>query len=125
MTIRHLAIRLHAEVTAEAARDPRRVTRVARHVVLAMRELFVPDTRVAPRRVVFLHRLRVRTLLAVIRIARRDRIGRLLYPPPDTGLDDRVLNYIASLQLDIPSARIFSLRVACQNFQYGKPPSVG
>ena len=71
VTVRHLAVRFHAEMAAETARHPRRVTRITSDAAFLVSKPFVRRCRVSPGGCVALHRLCVSRLLVVIRVTGR------------------------------------------------------
>src|ERR1041385_2288475 len=85
-------------MAAKTARDPRRMTCVAGHVVVRVSELRLRGFRIAPRLVVLLHRLGISRLLVVVGVAGRDGVDGLLDLPTAAGIDDGILNYVAGLE---------------------------
>ena len=109
MAIRHFAVRLHAQVAAETARHPRRVTCVASHAALAVGKHLVLCGRIAPRRIVLLHRLGVGRFFVVIGVAGRNGVDRLLHFPATAEFDGRVLDNISFLQDDRLAVDVLTL----------------
>src|SRR5256885_10536625 len=66
VTIGHLAVCLHRQVTTKTTRHPRRMTSDAGHIVIAMRELIGVRRNVSPLRMVFANGLRVSRLLVAV-----------------------------------------------------------
>ena len=104
MTIGHLAIGLHRQVTAKATGHPGRVAGKAGHILVAMRQLFVVGGHIAPGRIVEAHRFRVARLHAVVLSVdgvRIDGVDGLLHSPPTARDYHGVLNDVPSLERDL------------------------
>src|SRR5437867_5074158 len=117
MSIGHLAIRLHRQMTTETARHPGRVTSEAGHVRIAMREHLVVRRHVAPGRIIGAHRLGISGLRAVVLEMCGigiDRIDGLLYPPPSSGHDHGILNDVAGLQRNLIPVLVFLFCIASE-----------
>src|ERR1700750_2769580 len=77
-----------------------------------MSKSIVVGRNVAPRRVVFLNRLRILRALVKIATARCYCVERLRHAPPATRHDHRVLHDVAGFEIDINPARVLLFAIA-------------
>ena len=88
------------------------MTREAGHITVAMGQLIVVTWKIAPRLIVLPHRLCIARFLAVVARARRNRVGGLHDAPPAARHDQRILDDLAILQLNVFAVLIFLCAIA-------------
>src|SRR5687768_506028 len=98
-------------MTTKTARHPRRMTRDASHVLIAMGQVICVRGYVAPRHVVFANGFRVTRFLVVIARVRSDGVEGLRHAPPATGHDHRVLHDVAGFEIDVAVLFVLSLAI--------------
>src|ERR1041385_7457485 len=97
-------------MTTKTTGHPGRMTREARHIFIAMRQLVIVSGHISPSRRIDAHRFRVTRLDTVIlrmRGVRINSVDRLLHAPPTAGYNHRVLNNVAGFQLHSVAEFIF------------------
>src|SRR5213594_447466 len=97
------------------------MTRNAGHIAASVSELITIVWNTAPRRVVFSNCLRVLRTLVEVTSAGCDSVERLWNTPPTPRHNHRVLNNVASLQVDVSSLFAFSFSIACDALKQRNP----
>src|ERR1700674_4230577 len=105
-------------MTTKTTRHPRRVTSNTSHICIAVGQLIIVLRRLTPAGIVFENRLGVARFLAVVASARGDRVNRLRDAPPAPRNDQRVLNDVAGLEIEIFAVLAFLLPIARDALKY-------
>src|SRR5437660_8491592 len=88
------------------------MTRETSHITIAMGQLAVVTWKIAPRLIVLPHRLCITRFLAVVARAWRNRVGGLHDAPPAARHDQRILDDVATFQLNVFAVLIFLCAIA-------------